>query len=962
MKNVFKLIIIFLLASLTVHAQKGDVYGVVVDSVSGDPLPGANIILEGTSIGAAAELTGRYKIQGIPEGTYLVKVRYVGYKEITDSLEVFPGLTTMANFQLNPDMIETLEVTVTAQAQGQVAAINQQLSSNTIKNVVSSDRMEEIPDANIGESLGRLPGVSIIRSGGEADKVTIRGLSPRFNSVSVEGVQMTSTNERNRSVSLASISSNTLAGVEVSKALTPDMDGNAIGGAINLKMKEAKEDFHVDVLAQGGYNEHDDKFNNYKFTTVLSNRILDGNLGFVLSLNAEQVNRGKDELRGSWSKEFEKSFPLNGNWLDLKDQQDLRKRLGATLVLDYVLPFGLLKLSNFASRLDREIAIRKIRYPKQGRVIYNIRDIPEAVTDQMVNSLFGEFNIFHSTLDVQFSHALSNVDSRSNDWSFAQDNAISEDAITPDGFIDARTLDQFASIFPNETYLNGLSKDKRDTKERELTTSFNWRIPFSNFTDLIGGYLKLGGKYSHRTREQDIDSRESPIWDEHRFLHDVFRDEIPDVTSSGGPNFNVMMGDFMDPDFKVDNFLGGNYLLPAMPRMDVLQRMSNIAEREIADRGLEWDWNTRSSVVDDYEGSEDLKAGYVMAEFNLFNNALMILPGIRYEHSKHEYTAAQYAYSEDDFHSPDLVQDTTESGTNEFWLPMVHLKFSPTDWLDIRIAQTKTLTRPNFRDITPLRIINLQGTKQADGGNPDLKPASSWNTDASISIYTNYTGLFTFSGFYKEIRDLIWTTSFYIPKGEAEVLGLPDHFDGVFFDVPTNNRFNAIVRGFEVDWQAAFWYLPQPFNGLVFNINYSYIFSETKYPDTFSRRIPGTRPPQFARIDTFSVAGLEDQPDNILNLSFGYDFAGFSGRISYLRQARTLTNRSKQEILNVFTEDYERWDITLKQDLPWEGLQVFFDINNVTDSPDKRFQLSEIYPTFHEYYGRSFTLRLRYVY
>ncbi len=965
MRKIFTLCIFFLIGTVSNRtlfaAASGEIVGTVTDVITGEPLPGANVYIDGTAIGAASDLNGNYHIQRVPPGSYNLKVKYIGYEEMVIAINVSDKEITKINFQLEHVIVAGKTVTITAQAEGQMAAINQQITARNIKNVVAADRIQEIPDVNAAESLGRLPGVSILRSGGEAEKVAIRGLSPRFNNITVDGVQMTSTDERNRSVSLASIASNTLAGIEVSKAITPDMDGGAIGGSVNLKLREADEGMHAELRLQGGYNGHDNKYNDYKLTGLVSNRFFKNNLGIVFSLNAEQVNRGNDELQGSWSKEFDKSFPLNGEKLTLTDRKDLRKRLGATLVADYILPFGKVKFSNFANRLDKESIVRKITYPDQGRIGYNISETPEQTTDQIVNTLYGEFNILQTKIDVQFSHSLSSVESASHDWSFSQDNAISEDAITENGFVDARTLNEFANIDYMKTYLVTISKDNRDTKERDLTASLNWKVPFS-FGNSIAGYLKMGGKYNHKSRDQNIDAFDSPIYDTHKFLSDVFREQIPEVVSTyAGANLNVLMADFIDEDFKVDNYLGGKYNFPLMPKMDILRQMYSIAVKEISARDLTWDYDTDKSVLNDYNGFEDLNAFYIMSELNLFDKKLMLLPGVRYEHEKHQYTAALYSYSENDYYYPDLVNDTTATSSNEFFLPMFHIRYQPFNWFNIRLAQTKTLTRPNFRDYTPLRVFNTTD-KDVKAGIPSLKPATSWNTDINFSIYSNYIGLFTAGGFYKEIENMIWTTGIYIPKNENEEFGLSDEFSNVWYNIPTNNEHKSYVSGLEFDWQSNFWYLPEPLNGIVFNLNYSHINSETKYPFTISERIPGSRPPKFARIDTFSVADLEDQPADILNLSFGYDIGGFSVRLSFYWQTQTLTSREKEEIKNEYTENYRRWDLAVKQDLPWKGLKLFFNANNLIDTPDRRFQLNSVYPTYQEYYGRSFALGLRYVY
>jgi len=178
MKKLFFLALLIFFYSIQLYAQTtGKITGVVKDKNSGESLPGANILVLGTSLGAAADLYGEYYIQGIEPGTYTLRVIYIGYKNTDVTIQVASGETVIQNIEVEYEAVEGETILVTAQAEGQMEAINQQLSAREIKNVVASDRIQELPDANAAESVGRVPGVSVLRSGGEGNKVVIRGLS-----------------------------------------------------------------------------------------------------------------------------------------------------------------------------------------------------------------------------------------------------------------------------------------------------------------------------------------------------------------------------------------------------------------------------------------------------------------------------------------------------------------------------------------------------------------------------------------------------------------------------------------------------------------------------------------------------------------------------------------------------------------------------------------------------------------
>ena len=147
----------------------------------------------------------------------------------------------------------------------------------------------------------------------------------------------------------------------------------------------------------------------------------------------------------------------------------------------------------------------------------------------------------------------------------------------------------------------------------------------------------------------------------------------------------------------------------------------------------------------------------------------------------------------------------------------------------------------------------------------------------------------------------------------------------------------STVQGFELEWQTNFWYLSSFLRGLVFSINYTNITSETAYPfQTLVKLEPGP----FGRtelVDTTRVGRMPDQPNHILNATMGYDFRGFSARLSFLYQDNVLGSPSTREELDSYTDALRRWDLTVYQNLPWNGFQAYMNFNNITNSSDRRF-------------------------
>ncbi len=152
----FLLIISFpLFLSSVILAQDGvgQIQGAVTDSTTGGYLFGANVFLEGTSLGAATDASGKYQIARVPAGSYNIIVRYIGYKTKKIAINIVGGRTLELDVTLPSEVVEGTPVVVTAQAMGQRGAINQQITSNTIINVVSAEKIHELPDGDAATAL-----------------------------------------------------------------------------------------------------------------------------------------------------------------------------------------------------------------------------------------------------------------------------------------------------------------------------------------------------------------------------------------------------------------------------------------------------------------------------------------------------------------------------------------------------------------------------------------------------------------------------------------------------------------------------------------------------------------------------------------------------------------------------------------------------------------------------------------
>ena len=280
------IIVTFYLSVL--FAQSITIEGIVKDKKTQKSLIGANVFIVGTSIGTSTDGNGKYKLSNVNLGSYTLKASYIGYQEVEIDMDLTSAENITQDFELSYVSLQGEAIEVTAQARGQIDAINEQIKAKSIKNIVSSDRIQELPDANAAETVARIPGVSIRREGGEGNKVIIRGLSPKYNKVMVDGTNLASTDPDNRSTDLSMISQYMLEGIEVTKAGTPDQEGDVLGGTVNFKLKKAPSGLHGNFVTQGMQNGLQETNDDYKLVGSISNRFLGDRLGALISLDAEK--------------------------------------------------------------------------------------------------------------------------------------------------------------------------------------------------------------------------------------------------------------------------------------------------------------------------------------------------------------------------------------------------------------------------------------------------------------------------------------------------------------------------------------------------------------------------------------------------------------------------------------------------------------------------------------------------
>ncbi len=987
--------------NLAAQGNNAKITGTITDALTGEPLIGTNVAIEGTSMGASSDLNGEYTIHNVPPGTHTIIFRYIGYKMIEEAnVQLGAGETLKLDKELDPEAIMGEEVVVTVQARGQLAAINQQRASNSITNIVASDRIREMPDVNAAESIGRLPGVSLLRQGGEGDKVVIRGLSPKYSVITVDGVRMPGASS-DRSVGLSTVSSEMLDGIELSKSLTADQDADAIGGIVNLRTRVAAEGFHFNVYGTGTYNNIHNTYNNYKFSGSVGNRFFDNKLGVLASAGIERVDRSADEFFANYSKHITETQDLiQTDNAEVRETKRIRERYNASLVLDYKTDFMSIKLNNIYSKRTDNVEGRTGRYIfTSNQYRHDIRtEVPEE--SFQMHALATEFKLGNTVLEVDYSYSRSLYERNRDLYHFEDEESLTPNPIDPNKLIGAQPDNLIRDYYDEVVDINK-SVVRWNEKENEIrddnthTANVSWKVPY-RMRD-ISGFLKVGGRYKKKIRSSDQTTSwtyfHGGIGDGRMdiFYNNVYPDFVRaiDVGSTNGQGLAAV--NFLDSDYDYGNFLDGRYNFPWAADLPYLKEVFDNTYQYIIDdpnQNYERFHQLRGpdSYRDDYETSEQLMAGYVMAEINI-GKRIMLLPGIRYEKIQTEYTSNSVweDYFDDEGLATGYPDTVTAERENAHWFPSLNLKIDVTDYMDIRGAYYRSASRPDFAMLSPSLVLD-QNKVDIRSYNPYLYPALADNYDLGVSFFTNKLGLLTINGFYKDIDHLVYEITDYKPGylDELKESGAPESFiesleapeslyDPALYteyanndDKPINNPNKSTYYGFELSWQSNFWYLPGILSGLVLDLNYSMIWSSTKLP--YMGFVQSIDSSGFFPITVFTAvyetreSRMLDQPASIFNARIGWDYKGFSTRVSFRYQGSTITEVDPlHSLLDEENQAMFRIDLMLQQKIT-KRLSVSLDIANLNNYIDDRVvdALGVIYPKQSEYYGMNIVLGVRY--
>lgn len=887
--GLMAIFIIAAAASGTASAQSST--GVIVGTVtgpSGAVIADCTVAVQGTNIEVSTGLEGSYRLSPVPAGERTLVFRYFGLQEATATV------TVVADETLRQDMALAyggeIEVRGSPLLEGQAKALNRQKNAMNISNIVAADQIGRFPDKNAAEATERIPGISLLRDQGEGRYVLVRGTEARLNSTTINGERIPSPESGGRDIALDTIPSDLLGSIEVSKALKPDMDGDSIGGTVDLVTMRAPEETRVSASVGGSYSAITEKSTPNATATFGSRFGPEAKWGMLLSGSASANDRGSDNIEP----EFDDG---ELDTLELRDYTFTRERYGVTADLDYRASFD----ANYFLRglwtnyIDDEQRRGKSNAVGDNELERALRDREQ---ESYINSLtFGGENIVGESGVIDYRVAWNKSQEETANQitaSFIQEDVEFDPNVSPD-FIDPNNIQANPlNEDIDEFFFDEIETESKKAVEEDYIGALNFTQGFYKDAGL-SGLWKVGAKVRLKTKDQN---------------YDVVGYEAED---------DLSLAAFVDDWESETPFFQGRYPGQIAPFQ------SPTAMRDLLASGLlEGERNLEEDLAD-FTIDEDTYAAFAMTEL-LFGPKTSFLGGVRVESTKVDYLA--YELTLDEEGDPlELVPVTGDKSYTE-WLPQFHLVYKTGEDTQLRAAITRSLARPNFEDMAPWRLLNLEDM-EIELGNPDLDVTTSWNFDLMWEKYLKPVGIISAGAFYKDLTNYI----FFFNVDEV--------IDGEDFEViQPRNGAEGNLWGLEFAYQNQFVSLPGFWGGFGLFGNYTYIDSEANYPD----RAPGTLP---------------GQSEHVGNVALVFEKYGISTRLSYNFNGKNILEVGGDPEEDLWVDDHAQVDFLFRVQVS-KNFSIFLEAVNITDEPYTVFEGTADRIRQQEYYDWWATIGVRF--
>ncbi len=728
------LLVTVLLPAVAGAQGTGKLVGRVLDADGGVPLGGARVSIAGTTLNATTAVDGRYTIASIPAGTVTVRSLMIGYgPKSVSGVVVVSGEVTTQDVTLGAQAVQLAEITVSAGAeQGSVnAALDEQRNSIAVVSAISSEQIARSPDSDAAAAVQRVSGATVQ----DGRYVSVRGLGDRYTTASLNGARIPSPEPERKVVPLDLFPSSLLSGITTAKTFTPNQSGDFSGGAVDIRTREFGGQRYQAFSVSTGFNDavtaQDVLFAQSTgrdwlalgaSPRALPSAVADAD--FTQQLPASQVNALIGTLRNSWSANT-RTIPPNG---------------GFGLSLGGSLPTGgdgvsyLLSGTYSATQEIKKGQVRALA-STQGSGEAEETDRFEGTTGRS-SVLWGGIANLSSTFGSHTKVSLNNTYNRTMDNEGRRETGLSENLGLPLDIQRLRYVER-----------NLLSSQLSIHHELSARHQVDWGVSYSDVSR------------KEPDRSEIVYARESegtaPAW--YGFSNEAAVRTFGDLgeqSIEANASWQVLLG---APASRRTVEIGGLYRATDRDALNnsysiSLARPLSLEDRQRAPEEIfggaftgTGDENFRIvplAAGGSYNATDRLAAGYVMITMPL-GSRLDLIAGARLENSRVRVA------SRSTVGQPSLAEPTFTDV-----LPSVALTWRTNDDMNVRLSATQTLSRPEYRELSPILFREVIGFDNVRG-NPDLQRALIQNYDMRWEWYPKQGEIISVGLFAKKFTDPI---------------------------------------------------------------------------------------------------------------------------------------------------------------------------------------------------------------
>lgn len=736
---------ILLLAYLVFFTQilySQGIKGKIIDATTSEPLVGATVKIMGTSSGAVSDVDGNYIIEDVPPGSYDLKFSYIGYTDkVFKSVIVNSKEKTELNVVLNVDGLTTEVITIEAYTSlaNEQALLIEQKNSNKISDGISEQQMKRAPDAAASEVLKRIMGVNIV----DNKFVFIRGTSERYNTTTLNGVFLPSTESDKKSFSFDIFPSNLLENIIISKSYTPDQPGNFSGGLVQLNTKDFPESFTLNFSSS---------FSGNSMTTGKENLTYPGEQGKILFFNSGFDN-GLRELpsltpsqtvsRDYFDNQFLKSFGRSffNNWGQTKRNAPINGGYQLSLGNNYRIGehsqvgiFGAYTYSSSFSNKD----VERTEYQETG------------AKEQYFKGMNSSYNVqWGALLNASLRYGENHKLSLKNTYIL---NSVDETQ-----YLEGTHIPQTADrkLYSTHLKIRGINSTQLFGEhyfEKLFKMKFDWKTSYSESVADEPDYKTMVYQREHRTEDPYI-APISVTGNPNTTIGGRLFTKLKDINKSVEFNFElparvtksintkIKSGLFA---FRTQRHFNARLFAPYFSNQVSIWDKIKIQKLSIDSIFMPENIDTNKLIFeeftsgsDNYYAYENSYAGYLM--FDIPIGKFRFVAGARLESN------------EQVLKSIDLKNTSiTVSLKNNDILPTLNLVYNITENTNARFSYFQSISRPELREIAPFGFNDFNRNVFVYGNPYDLHRTLIRNFDLRFETYPNAGELMSLSLFYKK--------------------------------------------------------------------------------------------------------------------------------------------------------------------------------------------------------------------